>query len=460
MGVEKIKGERVKPILVVDDDPHMRVALTEVLTREGYWVTAVPNGLDAVDKFQTNQFDLVFTDLKMPGIDGMGVLKESKKIAPQTPVVIMTAYGTIDNAVEAMRIGASDYLLKPFSSSAVEDILNRIQVSNSPKQKKIPNKNIITQDTGMKNLLRILRDVSATEATVLVQGESGTGKELIANFIHHHSTRVRENFVAINCAALPEGLLESELFGYEKGAFTNALGRKIGKFEQADGGTLFLDEITELSLSLQPKLLRVLQEREVDRVGGRGPVPVNVRLIASTNKSLKKEVEAGRFREDLYYRINVFPVTLPLLRERGKDIQLLAEYFLERHRKRMGRNPQKLSDTAREFLMKCEWKGNVRELENAMERAILLAGGETLLPEHFPFEDAPVTPRTVPPETEGKTVWKMERDLILATLSQVQGNRTHAAKILGISLRTLRNKIREYQSMQQEKTGQNIPIKD
>jgi transcriptional regulator with GAF, ATPase, and Fis domain len=296
--------------------------------------------------------------------------------------------------------------------------------------------------------------VAMSQATVLVQGESGTGKELLARFIHSRSPRGHRPFIAVNCAALPDGLLESELFGHERGAFTGALMRKIGKFEMAHQGTILLDEISEMNLGLQAKLLRVLQEREVDRIGGREPVQVNIRVIATTNRSLRQEVEQGRFREDLYYRLNVFPITLPPLRERPRDIPVLAGHFVRATASRNGLAVPRLSEAALTVLLGRVWKGNVRELENAVERAVLLAGGQEIGPEHVTVEEQAMgmvgmslaSASTSVLQTNG-SLWEMERDLIMQTLERVKGNRTHAAKALGISIRTLRNKLREYRQL-------------
>lgn len=311
---------------------------------------------------------------------------------------------------------------------------------------------MLGEDPAMAKVLALAEGVAMSQATVLVQGESGTGKELLARFIHSRSPRGHRPFIAVNCAALPDGLLESELFGHERGAFTGALMRKIGKFEMAHQGTILLDEISEMNLGLQAKLLRVLQEREVDRIGGREPVQVNIRVIATTNRSLRHEVEQGRFREDLYYRLNVFPITLPPLRERPSDIPVLARHFVRATAARNGLPVPRISDAALAVLLGRLWKGNVRELENAVERAVLLAGGEGIEPQHVIVEEpvmtgSPSVPsKTTTPSTTG-SLWEMERDLIMHTLDRVKGNRTHAAKALGISIRTLRNKLREYREL-------------
>jgi two-component system response regulator FlrC len=308
------------------------------------------------------------------------------------------------------------------------------------------NRAFLTQDPGMIRLISTIEGVASSQATVLIQGESGTGKELLARFIHNRSPRAHRPFIAVNCAALPDGLLESELFGHERGAFTGALIRKIGKFEMAHTGTLLLDEISEMNLSLQAKLLRVLQEREVDRIGGRDPVSINIRVIATTNRALYREVEQGRFREDLYYRLNVFPVTVPPLRDRVIDIPLLARHFVSQSAMRNGLTQPALSESASAHLQRLAWKGNVRELENVMERAVLLAGQGPILSEHCPAEQSGETQvqPACPQQPANGSLWEMERELIFKTLARVKDNRTHAAKELGISIRTLRNKLREY----------------
>lgn len=447
-------------MLIVDDDPSMRTALMESVRRLGYDVQGAIDGADALDRIVRFRPWLVLTDLKMPRMTGLDFIKEVKARAPQTLIVLMTAYGTVETAVEAMKHGASEYLLKPFSMELLERVIVNLKEGRDagtlsgagrPEQR-----TILTQDPGMIRLLSTVEGVAASQATVLINGESGTGKELLARFIHSRSPRAHRPFIAVNCAALPDGLLESELFGHERGAFTGALVRKIGKFEMAHTGTLLLDEISEMNLGLQAKLLRVLQEREVDRVGGRDPVPVNIRVIATTNRALYREVEQGRFREDLYYRLNVFPVTVPPLRERAGDIPLLARHFASLSAARNGLAQPSVSEAALLHLQRLPWKGNVRELENAMERAVLLAGSGPILPEHCPGnvqENTPV-PEPVAPSPVARqngSLWEMERELIFKTLARVNDNRTHAAKELGISIRTLRNKLREYRD-----TGQTL----
>ena len=453
-----------RSVLVVDDEPSMRLALTESLRRNGYGVIQAMDGQQAIDRLGKEKPWLVLTDIKMPRIGGLEVLKEVKKRSPGTNVVVMTAYGTVETAVEAMKEGASDFLLKPFAADALERVLARLEsteldVVAGREVGRAPSRPVVTEDAGMKRVLSMAEVVATSQATVLIQGESGTGKELLARFIHSRSPRAHCPFIGVNCAALPEGLLESELFGYERGAFTGALMRRIGKFEMAHGGTILLDEVSEMTLGLQAKLLRVLQEREVDRVGGRAPVQIDIRVIATTNRSLRREVEVGRFREDLYYRLNVFPITVPPLRARPDDIALLARHFVPTACVRNGLPVASIADDAVAALTSRPWRGNVRELENAVERAVLLARGKAIEPRHFQFDDsAPAIAASEPASTapaaqdvqagaSSGSLWAMERNLIMTTLTTVNGNRTHAAKRLGISIRTLRNKLREYRQL-------------
>jgi two-component system response regulator FlrC len=446
-----------RSVLVVDDEPSMRVALTESLRRSGYGVTVAADGQEAIQRFGQCRPWLVLTDMKMGRLGGLDVLKEVKKRAPQTKVVVMTAYGTVETAVEAMKQGACDYLLKPFAAEALDRVLARLESGESAAERILKggapaDRAMLTQNAGMEQLLGLAEVVATSQATVLINGESGTGKELLARFIHSRSPRAQRPFVAVNCAALPDGLLESELFGYERGAFTGALFRKQGKFEMANGGTLLLDEISEMNLNLQAKLLRVLQERELDRIGGREPIAVDIRVIATTNRSLREEVDQKRFREDLYYRLHVFPLTVPPLRERKGDIPLLAKHFAQRSAARNGLTAPDVTPEALQLLESRSWRGNVRELENSVERAVLIAGGQTLEPRHFHVDDAPPLPvqpaASAPVPVSGMgSLWEMERDLIMKTLGAMNGNRTHAAKVLGISLRTLRNKLREYRQI-------------
>ncbi|MBI5854057.1 MAG: sigma-54-dependent Fis family transcriptional regulator [Nitrospirae bacterium] len=448
-----------RSVLVVDDEPSMRVALSESLRRSGYGVAVAADGQEALQRFGQCRPWLVLTDMKMARMGGLDVLKEIKRRSPNTRVVVMTAYGTVETAVEAMKQGACDYLLKPFAAEALERVLTRLEAGESSPERAAAQgapteRAMLTENAGMERLLGLAEIVATSQATVLINGESGTGKELLARFIHSRSPRAQKPFIAVNCAALPDGLLESELFGYERGAFTGALFRKQGKFEMANGGTLLLDEISEMTLNLQAKLLRVLQERELDRIGGREPIPVDIRVIATTNRCLREEVEQKRFREDLYYRLHVFPLTVPPLRERDGDIPMLARHFAQHSSARNGLTCPELSPAAVQLLESRPWRGNVRELENSVERAVLISAGMMLEPVHFHFDDAPARPvapaATAPPPAQDSgmgSLWAMERDLIMRTLGAMNGNRTHAAKVLGISLRTLRNKLREYRQL-------------
>jgi DNA-binding NtrC family response regulator len=392
----------------------------------------------------------------MPEMSGMELLEEATKLSPHMPVVVITAYGSIHNAVEAMQAGAADYLLKPFSfETLVTTVKQIIAARDENRQRKsagnkcqIPSnvKTLVTQDPALMELLQLANNIAASRSTVLVQGESGTGKELFATYIHQHSGFQDEPYVAVNCAALPDTLAESELFGHEKGAFTGAVSRRMGKFELAKNGTVVLDEISEMSLPLQAKLLRVLQEREIDRIGGSRPVPLCARVVAISNVDLKKAVSDGKFREDLYYRINVVPFTIPPLRERKGDIPLLVEHFLEKFAALNNQDVLKISNSAMNLLQNNNWKGNIRELENTIERAVLICDGSRLLPEHLILDSAELggsSPSAIPVKA-GITVREMEKQLINKTLEAVSDNRTRAAELLGISIRTLRNKLREY----------------
>lgn len=449
------------PILIADDESDMRMALTHALNRNGYSVEAASNGIEALEKFKRGKFSLVIADMKLPKMSGMEVLGEVKKISPQMPVIMITANGTIENAVEAMQEGASDYILKPFSAEVLESVVKKVgRNSNGQRKVKLETMDlskgsrqtkVVTQDPRSLNILRLAKKIAPSRATVLIQGESGTGKEVFALFIHRHSGKAERPYVAINCASLPDGLAESELFGHEKGSFTGATNKKIGKFELANHGTIVLDEISEMSMPIQAKLLRAIQERVIDRVGGSKPIPIDVRIIAISNENLRKAVNKGKFREDLFYRVNVIPFTIPPLRERKGDIPLLVQHFLEKYSSLNGRGMATISDEALSALMGLEWKGNVRELENTIERATLLTEHETILPEHLFLEDAANDKHKPIQIRPGMTVKEMEKELIFKTLQEVNDNRTHAADMLGVSIRTLRNKLREYKEKGQVK---------
>jgi len=443
-------------ILVVDDEADMRIALTHVLHKNGYAVKSAASGPEALKKFNNDKFSMVITDVKMPDMSGMEVLGAIKKKSPEIPVIMISAYGTIGKAVDAMQQGASDYLVKPFSSESIEMVVRRIggrlpckslcRKDNTENQDDLEGKGIITQDTGFHETIKLAKNVAASNATILLQGESGTGKEMFASFIHKHSTHKDGPYIAINCAALPDALAESELFGHEKGAFTGALNQRKGKFELANNGSIVLDEISEMAPQLQAKLLRVLQEKEVVRVGGAQSISINSRIIAICNVDLEAAVKAGRFREDLFYRINVIPITIPPLRDRKKDIPVLAKHFLKKYSNKNNRKMLKIADETLSLLLKYNWSGNIRELENTMERAVLLGEGDTVLPGHLFLEINDNDTRKDLPVMVGQSLKEMEKELIFQTLKEVDDNRTHAAGILGISIRTLRNKLREYKN--------------
>jgi len=390
------------------------------------------NGQDAIEKLQRHSFSLIVTDMKMPKIDGLSLLKEVRRTVGYLPILVITGFGTIENAVETMKEGATDYLMKPFSFDTLKRVIDSIVVKIKH------DRGILTQNPNMLKVVKIAENLAASDITVLIQGESGTGKELLARQIHRMSRRADKPFVAVNCAAIPDNLLESELFGHEKGSFTGAIEKRIGKFELARGGTILLDEIGEMSMSLQAKLLRVLQEKEIDRIGGNAPVSVDVRLIATTNKDLFKESLEGHFREDLYYRLNVFPVKVPSLRERPEDIPLLSVHFIKKFSAYTGKEIKGISENAMGILKNRHWRGNVRELENVMQRAVFLCKGDFIDSEELLLEDA--TART---QVNGN-LRNMEKEMIIKTLKDVDGNKTKAARILGVSVRTIRNKLNEY----------------
>jgi DNA-binding NtrC family response regulator len=448
-------------ILLVEDDAQMQLAITANLSREGYDIKIAPDGRSGLLMLEKESFDLVISDQKMPEMTGLELLNELKRREIGTPFIMITAHGTITQAVEAMQSGAADFLSKPFNA---QDLLKTIERVLSPEIKEFRAKPaskrgraIITNDTFLIRVLEIAEAVAKSDATVLVQGESGTGKELIARLIHSSSPRANQPFVAVNCAALPDTLLESELFGHEKGAFTGAQNRKIGKFEMAHGGTILLDEISEMELALQAKLLRVLQEREVDRVGGKEPIPIDVRVVATTNRNIEETVREGNFRADLYYRLNVIPLVLPPLRERKGDVKLLVEHFMRHY---LGASAPALPSEVLKALMAYHWPGNVRELQNAVERAAILSQGAQISERDFLLKPLRVSTEeldSVNASAEqsqeaslkiqsGTTVQDMEKRLIIETLKTTGQNRTEAAKMLGISIRTLRNKLNEYRT--------------
>jgi DNA-binding NtrC family response regulator len=459
-----------KRIVIADDDPTMRSALGEALRSAGYDAISFPNSEEAERYLKSSGADLVISDVRMPVLGGLELLKRFQNI----PFIMISGFATVPEAVEAMKIGAYDFVVKPFSYRELISLVEAGLCRGSGQETAADeNGEIVTAQPRMRALLEFARQVAKSHASILIQGESGTGKELLARYIHTHSRRNAGPFVAVNCAALPEGLLESELFGHERGAFTGAVSSKAGKFELAHGGTLLLDEISEMPMALQAKLLRVLQEREVDRLGGKKPLPIDIRVISTTNRDLREMIRAGKFREDLFYRLNVVPIRLFPLRERIEDIELLARSFFVRH----GYPEASLAPDALAQLKNFSWRGNVRELFNVLERAAIVAGGECIEPEHLLVEevigfgnDLPaagieravgkseavsVSPRApdsaAGPSLGNLSVREMEEQLIFKTLKQVNDNRTQAARRLGISVRTLRNKLKLYREKECQK---------
>ena len=438
-------------ILVVDDEPAMRLLLSSILKDEGYEVTAAASGEEALQLIATRQYHLVLTDLKMPGISGLELLAQVKRDDPDTAVIILTAFGTVEGAVEAMRQGAVHYLLKPLANPdelrlTVRRVLEERRVTDEATTLRqateavFPFGEIVAGDAKMRGALELGRSVAPTDATVLITGETGTGKELMARAIHHWSLRADQAFVAVNCAALAETLLESELFGHEKGAFTGAAAQRRGRFELAHGGTLLLDEVGEMTPALQAKLLRVLQEGTFERVGGTKTVTVDVRVIAATNRDMQRLVAERAFREDLYYRLSVFPIVLPPLRERPADILPLAAHILQQASRRFGKQIIGFAEEALALLQDYAWPGNIRELQNVIERAAILCREDRIAPAHLHLSASPGVLSSVAP----KTLRELEREAILAALAAHKGNRRKAADQLGIGLRTLYTRLREY----------------
>jgi len=436
-------------ILIVDDDKAMQSFLSTILRDDGYAVEEAGNGREGLAKIESGDFDLVITDLRMPDMSGIDLIQSGQEKKPDLLWIIITAYGSIGNAVEAMKVGASDYLTKPLQSPEElrhvvgrvlreADAQKRISLMAEELGKQYPPPEMVFMGREMKEIHRLVEEVAPTTATVLVTGPSGTGKELIARVIHQMSQRRPKPFVSVHCAALTETLLESELFGHERGAFTGAVAMRKGRFEMADGGTLFLDEVGEIPLATQVKLLRVIQEREFERVGGSKLISVDVRIIASTNRDLKTEIEAGRFREDLFYRLNVFPIIMPALSQRSEAILPLAEYFARKFASAFAKRFSGFTPDAQSAIRKYTWPGNIRELQNIIERAVILSSGEIDIM-HLNLD--------FPGDSVGSSdglLSATERETIEKTLKEVGGNRKRAAQILGISLRTLQYRIKEY----------------
>lgn len=443
-------------ILIVDDEPSHRLMLFAHL-KSDYDVSEASDGFQAVEAVKQQFYDLVIMDIRMPGMDGLAALRQIKAISPGIVVFIMTAFQSVETAREALRQGASDYIVKPVDAEELLGNIKRefsyrdLQRENTLLKERLGEQftesNIIVRSRMMQEVLDNVALIAPSDATVLILGESGTGKELIANRIHARSPRAKKPFIKITCAALTETLLESELFGHEKGSFTGAAGRKPGRFELANGGSIFLDEVGEMNPTTQVKLLRILQERQFERVGGTELITVDIRIIAATNKALLDEVEAGRFREDLYYRLNVVPVQLPPLRERPEDIPPLAEHFLKFYAAKNHRDVMQILPDALDVMMRYEWPGNVRELENTIERGVIIARSEYLTTEELPPNIRKIAESETGYDSDvtiGGTIKDMEKEFIARTLVSVAGNRTHAAKILGITRKTLQNKMREY----------------
>jgi two-component system response regulator HydG len=440
-------------LLVADDDPGLRESLERTLTREGYKVVLASDGRAALERVQAGGVDLIVTDLRMPGLTGLELLRAAKAIMPDVDVILLTAFGTVEEAVKAMKDGAYDFLTKPFRREQliklVDKALERRDLIEQNRALKKQLEDIrakgqmIGASPSFRRMLTLVEQVADSSATILIQGESGTGKELVARTIHERSGRRAGPFVAVNCAALPETLLESELFGYEKGAFTGAAGRKEGRFELANGGTLFLDEVADLSLVTQPKILRVLQEGEFERLGATRSIQVDVRILAATNQDLADMVKDKRFREDLYYRLNVITVRVPPLRERHEDIRVLAQHYLRVYAAKNGRKLEGFSNEALERLESYAWPGNVRELENLIERMVLLARKDRIDAEDLPEEVAGVKrpPRDAILELVGTPLADIEQRLLDETLRITGGNKTQAAKLLGIDVRTVARKL-------------------
>jgi two-component system, NtrC family, response regulator AtoC len=455
-----------KRILIIDDEENFRHMLSVILIKEGYEVETASNGEEGIQKSIASPFNQILCDIRMPRMDGLEFLREIKKTAVDATIIIMSAYGTLDIAIEAMKLGAYDYISKPFKPDEIiltlrkaeerEQLRRENQLLRKEVAKEYSFENIVSKNEEMQKIFDVIKKIAQYKSTVLITGESGTGKELIARALHYNSERSQNPFLPINCGAIPENLLESELFGHAKGAFTDAIRTKKGLFEEADGGTLFLDEIGELPGQLQVKLLRVLQEGEVRRIGESKAIQVDVRIVSATVKDLVKEVNEGRFREDLFYRLNVLPIHIPPLRERKEDIPLLIRHFINKYNEAMNKNVAGVDQKALEALMNYKWFGNVRELENTIERAIVLTDKD-----HIEVENLPMEVQDFKEELQfevfsdeecsiKKASKTLEINLIKKALRKTKGNHTHAARLLEISHRALLYKIKEYGIIENE----------
>lgn len=463
MGIQRKTGS----ILIVDDEKGQREILNLILRKEGYEVVAVSGVREALDRLEEREFDLILTDLKMQGQNGLDLLEQVLSGDPQQCVILMTAHGSVDSAVEAMRLGAFDYLEKPLERDNLVLTLQRaferigLVRENRVLRKRIDSTAAIPSMLGshpkMAEVFRIVAKIAASASTVLIVGESGTGKELVARAIHEGSQRRDKPFMAINCAAIPETLIESELFGHEKGSFTGASARELGVFEAANGGTVFLDEIGEMNVSMQAKLLRAIQEKEVRRVGGKVNVPLDVRIISATNKELEQEIKRGTFREDLFYRLNVIRINLPPLRERGNDVKTLAEFFVKKYRQESGIPVEGISRSALKLLMNYSWPGNVRQLESVIERAVLMAENSVIEPGDLPGElcsSSPMSgciPFDLPPE--GIDMESLEKELIVKAMERAGWVIGKAAPLLGLSYKTLQYRLEKFDIERPERRG-------
>jgi two-component system, NtrC family, response regulator AtoC len=453
----------VARVLVVDDEVNLRKVLAAMLRKEGYDVAVAADGEQALADLEKNGADVVVTDLVMPKVGGMELLKTVNSTQPDVPVIIITAHGTVDSAVEAIKLGAFDYITKPFEQAEIQAVVAKAARTHAANQQNVKadgraRSSIVGESSQMHEIFKIIDKVADTPSTVLITGESGTGKELIATALHDGSSRRDKPLIKINCAAIPKDLMESELFGYERGAFTGAVTSKPGRFELADGGTLFLDEIAEIPVEMQVKLLRALQESEFERVGGIKTTRVDVRLVAATNRDLQREVESGSFRKDLFYRLNVVPIVLPALRERVSDIPKLVAHFVEKYNRRLNKKIEGVTDEAMTLLQAWSWPGNIRELENMMERVIVFSDGPKIGPKDLPEQlrgggppspvalgDAPQAPSVgALKDIVRQETAKVEKDLIVKALEETQGNVTRAAKLLQISRKSLQTKMKEF----------------
>lgn len=449
-----------RKILLLEKNIRERTRLSRQLEDWGYYVTTSHDGIDALAKIKSTGFNLVISDFNLPGgLNGLDLIQNINAVDENTRILFLSIENSVKNAVDAMKAGAIDYLIKPVDDPNLQYLLEKALHDDQPENGSLDQPqarmvNIVTKNKTMLHLLDLSKQVAKSTASVFIQGESGTGKELFARYIHDSSNRKKGPFVAVNCAALPESLLESELFGHEKGSFTGAISQKPGKFELADKGTILLDEITEMQLHLQSKLLRIIQEHEVDRIGGVKPVKIDVRIIATSNRNISQAIQEKKFREDLYFRLNTIPLTIPSLRKRPEDIEPLALFLIQKYNRIDGRNVKTLTNSALNTLKNLKFNGNVRELENIIQRAVLLSDGQTIqekdlfLENQDPaFPDQSVSCGEPTAEIMVGPLKEVEKKMIFQTLDQTKGNRTHAAKILGISVRTLRNKLNEYREI-------------